>query len=67
MTGIPSTSVFPVPSPRVKAIEYNPDGTVKRVEYFDMPDAWLWGPSVPQIPTRTQSYTFIDCSSTNAA
>lgn len=60
MAVIPSTNAFPVPIPRVKAIEYHPDGTVKRVEYFDMPDAWMWG---PQVPTKTRCHTFVDCAS----
>lgn len=52
-TVIPTTNIFSTPA-RVRAIEYHQDGTVKRVEYFDMPDAWVWGTSTPQAPTKTK-------------
>jgi len=29
------------PCPRIKAIEYYPDGTIKRVEYFAPSTDWL--------------------------
>ena len=52
--------------PRVKSIEYYPDGIIKRVEYFGMVDAvskpihvvpvdgWTWPDPVSTNPVRTQ-------------
>lgn len=39
------------PCPRIKAIEYHPDGTIKRIEYVDAPRSYE--PSSPIIEEGT--------------